>query len=231
MGRIFAINRLAVLLCLGSVIAATEASAQAAISERPGHNRLVNAVIDKTIAPDKTFHIVSSQRQHPYFALKTNLLLWGVGAPNLGAEFRLGGRLSLAASGAFANWQIKSRYALQFGKAGLELKYWFNSDRGPFTGWSCGVWGVLSGRFDVQSDSGWQGDHIYSSGVSGGYSFAAGRRLNIELSASPGWFYAPEIRNYHTVNNVLIWRQTRYNTSRVMLKFAVNLIWLPGKER
>jgi hypothetical protein len=150
----------------------------------------------------------------------------GGGAPNIGTEFRLGSRFSLATNAAFAYWRIKSSHVLQAAKGGLNLKYWFKSGEKPFTGWHCGVWG---GRFDVQWGSGWQGDRFYSTGVVGGYSFAVGHKLNIELSASPGLFYTTEMRHYHTVDNVLMWQQTRYNARRFMFKCAVNLVWLPGK--
>jgi hypothetical protein len=165
------------------------------------------------------------------FAVKTNLLLWAVATPNLGVEFRLGRKFSLAASGAFTRWQIKSSNTFQLGKGGLDLKYWFSNDDVSFTGWNCGVWGVLGGRFDIQRGSGSQGDRFFSSGISAGYSFAVGRALNMELTASPGWFYAPEIRYYRITNNVPIWQQTRYNAGRFMFKCAINLVWMPGKKR
>jgi hypothetical protein len=165
-------------------------------------------------------------------AIETNTLLWLAGTPNLGAEVSLSKHLSLAASGAVADWHIKSRYSLQAAKGGLDLKYWFNDNCcGSFTGWHCGVWGVLGGRFDVQWGSGWQGDRFYSTGIVGGYSLAIGRALNLELSASPGWFFTPEMRHYHAADNLLVWQQTRYNAGRFMFKCAVNLVWLPGKNK
>ncbi len=182
-------------------------------------------------------------------AVKANLLLWAVGAPNLGVEFRLGRRFSLAASGAFSHWHSKSRYALQENKGGVDVKYWFGKRvRGsegeqwsgrsgrsgssrPLTGWNCGVWGVMGGRFDVQWNQGWQGDRFWTTGITGGYSFPVHRALNIEVSASPGWFFSPEVRHYHNVDGALLWQQTRHNMGRFMFKCAVNLVWLPGGMR
>jgi hypothetical protein len=190
-------------------------------------------IVETTAAPVERERGVSaaapSQKRFPVFALKTNLLQWAAGAPNIGTEFRLGRRLSLATNATFAHWRIKPHYTLQLAKGGLDLKYWFGGDGRPFTGWYGGVWGILGGRFDVQWNQGWQGDRFLSTGVTGGYSFAVGRKLNIELTASPGLFYTPEMRHYHTGDNVLVWQQTRYNAKRFMFKCAVNLVWLPGE--
>lgn len=164
-------------------------------------------------------------------ALKTNTLLWMAGVPNLGAEFRLGRRFSLAASGAATKWSIDDRYAVQGLTGSAEIKFWFGDKERPFTGWNLGAWGTAGGRYDVQWVDGWQGNRFYAGGISAGYSLAIGRRLNLELSASPGWFHTPEIRHYHGGDGTLIWQQTRYNTGRFMFKCAVNLVWLSGKEK
>jgi hypothetical protein len=228
-----ATGRLAALLCAGFVFDVIAASAKTTSIPLPEREVSCDTVSVERTTRD-TVRIVEtapSRRLFPTFALKTNLLPWAAGGANLKAEFRLGGHLSLAAGGAFSNWRNEARRAFQGARGGLDLKYWFNNEGRPFTGWHCGVWGVLGGRFDVQRNSGWQGDRFYSSGVVGGYSFAVGRTLNVEVSASPGLFYTPEMRHYHTVDNVLVWQQTSYDAKRVMFKCSVDLVWFPGKKK
>ncbi len=215
------------LIFVSLTSAVTAAYAQTSVQEEPTRRSEPASVA----IPAAPVHTENDPAGYTRWAVETNLLLLAAGVPNLGAELRLGERFSLAANAAFTNWRIESRRALQINKGSAELKYWFAAAERPFTGWYCGAWGTLGGRYNVQWNSGWQGDRFYAAGITGGRSFAVGRRLNIEVSASAGWFHTPEARHYHSADDVLIWQQTRYNTGSFMFKCAVGLVWLPGKEK
>ncbi|MCL2562377.1 MAG: DUF3575 domain-containing protein [Rikenellaceae bacterium] len=161
-------------------------------------------------------------------ALKTNLLFWAVGAPNLGVEIPIGQRLSVAVDGAYAYWRINNLYALQTIQGGIEGRYWFCPAAGFATGWNIGVYGMYCSRYDVQWKNGWQGDGFWSAGLSGGYSAPISRRLNMEFGLAAGYFFTPEARHYsRPQQGHLIWEETRRNMGRFSLtKVKVSLHWL-----
>lgn len=100
------------------------------------------------------------------WALKTNLLLWGVIAPNVQVEFPLGNknRWSLEAE-VFWPWWIwnHNANAEQFGNVGLELKYWLGNREKHHTldGWHLGL-GVAGGYYDIEwkKHKGYQGEYL-----------------------------------------------------------------------
>ncbi len=166
-------------------------------------------------------------------ALRSNLLFDIAGAPNIGVEIMIGTKFSIAADAAYAYWHINRTYALQTIQGGIEGRYWFRlTDGKPLTGWSAGVYGMYSSRYDVQWNGGYQGDGFWSAGISAGYSMPIAKRLNLEFAIAAGYFFTPEVRHYHRgQGGRLMWQQTRYNVGRVSLtKVKVNLIWLLGKK-
>ena len=164
-------------------------------------------------------------------ALKSNLLSFAVGAPNIGVEMSFGNHFSVAATGTYAWWRIKNTYALQTLQGGLDAKYWFNPKKKALTGWNVGVYGIYGGRWDVQWKKGWQGDRFFSTGITAGYAMPVTKDLNLEFALAAGWFHTTEARRYEIENGHLMWRQTRYNVDRFSLtKVQVNLVWLIGRN-
>ena len=102
----------------------------------------------------------------PVWAVKTNLLLWGVIAPNVQVERALGtkNRWSIEAE-VFWPWWIWSHnaHAEQFGNLGVELRYWLG-DRTRhhcLDGWHIGG-GLAGGYYDFEwkRHEGWQGEYL-----------------------------------------------------------------------
>lgn len=166
-------------------------------------------------------------------ALKTNLLLDVVGGPNLGIEIALGDRFSVGADFAYAHTRINNRFSLQTIQGSLEGRYWFRRGKNYLTGWNLGVYSTYCSRFDIQWNGGYQGDGFWSAGLSGGYSLSLSDRFNLDFSVAGGFFYASEVRHYgRPKDGHLIWKETRYNVSRLLLtQVRVNLIWLLGKNK
>ena len=102
----------------------------------------------------------------PVWALKTNLFLWGVIAPNVQVEFPLGNKNRWSIEGeVFWPWWIwnHNANAEQFGNVGLELKYWFGDREKHHTldGWHLGL-GVAAGYYDIEwkKHKGYQGEYL-----------------------------------------------------------------------
>ncbi len=174
-------------------------------------------------------------------ALKSNLLLDAIGAPNLGIEVPfsfnchdgLKKHFSAYLDFAWAGWHTRNNlYSLQTAQGSIGAKYWFNPGHGALTGWNAGIYGIYGSRYDIRWKDGWQGDGFWSVGISGGYAIPIAKRLNLEFSLAAGYFHTPEARHYHRPENGhLLWQQTRYNVGRFSLtKIQVNFIWLIGKK-
>ncbi|MDH6357161.1 DUF3575 domain-containing protein [Parabacteroides sp. PF5-9] len=160
--------------------------------------------------------------------MRTNLLFDLLGGPNLAIEIPISRRISIAGGFDLAYTRLNNRYALQTKQATLEGRYWINPQSNPLTGWNIGIYGTYNDRFDVQWKDGWQGDGYWSVGLSGGYSMPLTDRFNIDFSVMGGYFYSPEMRHYTTPKDGhLMWQETRYNVSRLMLtQVRVSVVWL-----
>ena len=100
------------------------------------------------------------------WALKTNLLLWGLAAPNGQVEFPLGRSNRWSIEGeVFWPWFIWSHnaHAHQCGNVGLELRYWLGDRKRHHTldGWHIGL-GVAAGYYDFEwkKHEGYQGEYL-----------------------------------------------------------------------
>ena len=102
----------------------------------------------------------------PFWAVKTNLLMWGVIAPNVQLEIPLGhkNRWSVEAE-VFLPWWTWSHnaHAEQFFDWGLELRYWLGNRERHHTldGWHIGL-AVAMGYYDFewQRSHGYQGEYV-----------------------------------------------------------------------
>lgn len=163
----------------------------------------------------------------PVVALKSNLLFDLAGAPNAGVEVALGRRFSAGADFAYAWWRINNLYALQTKQGGVNVKFWFRP-RERLTGWHTGIYATWISRYDVQWRDGWQGDALWSTGVSVGRSMPVAKRLNLEFLLAAGYLHTLEARHYtRPENGHLMWDKTVHNASRFSItKAQINLVWL-----
>lgn len=102
----------------------------------------------------------------PAWAVKTNLLLWGVIAPNVQVERSLGKTNRWSIEGEiFWPWWTWSHnaHAEQFFNVGLELRYWLGNRQKHHTldGWHIGM-GLAGGYYDFEwkRSEGWQGEYL-----------------------------------------------------------------------
>ncbi len=102
----------------------------------------------------------------PAWAVKTNLLLWGVIAPNVQVERSLGKTNRWSIEGEiFWPWWTWSHnaHAEQFLNLGVELRYWLGNRQKHHTldGWHIGI-GLAGGYYDFEwkRSEGWQGEYL-----------------------------------------------------------------------
>ena len=128
------------------------------------------------------------------WALKTNLLLWGLAAPNGQIEFPLGRTNKWSIEGeVFWPWFIWSHnvHAHQCGNIGLELRYWLGNRKKHHTldGWHIGL-GAAAGYYDFEwrKHKGYQGEYLNIYGNIG-YQHRWGKRKQwaVDGGLAIGW--------------------------------------------
>lgn len=128
------------------------------------------------------------------WAVKTNLLLWGVIAPNVQVERSLGATNRWSIEGEFfMPWWTWSHnaHAEQALNVGVELRYWLGNRQKHHTldGWHIGL-GLAGGYYDIEwkQSEGWQGEYL-NVYANIGYQHRFGRRNQwaIDGGLALGW--------------------------------------------
>lgn len=147
-----------------------------------------------THIPDSNKAVVGSSQERPaiikpdhrkLWAVKTNILLWGVLAPNIEVEVPLGtkNRWSIEGELFFARWTwSRNTYATQALNLGVELRYWLGNReiRSSLCGWHVGL-AVGLGYYDIEwkRSDGYQGEHL-NTYINIGYQHRFGRHWAID---------------------------------------------------
>ena len=138
--------------------------------------------------------------QVPAWAVKTNLLYWGVVAPNVQVEIPLGRRNRWSLEIDYDHpWYIwgNNSHASQILNLGVELRLWLGKrNYHPFLdGWHMGI-AVGGGKYDWEwkQHEGWQGEHLYLS-YNVGYQFRFGKHWAIDAGLGVGGV-ASQYRHY-----------------------------------
>ena len=133
-------------------------------------------------------------------ALKTNLLYDVVTGLNAELEIPIGDRWSVAVEDVFPWWTggpHDNKYAFQMWEIGVEPRYWFkkNDKVDRLAGHFVGAY-LMSSMYDFQYDNAlcYQGEY-WSTGLTYGYAFRIGKRLNLETSVSVGYL-SSDYRHY-----------------------------------
>ena len=138
----------------------------------------------------------------PAWAVKTNLLLWGVIAPNVQVERSLGKTNRWSVEGEFFwpwwTWS-KNAHAEQFFNVGVELRYWLGNRQKHHTldGWHLGL-GLGGGYYDFEwkRSEGWQGEYL-NLYANLGYQHRFGRRNQWAVDGGLGLGWIPtKFRHY-----------------------------------
>ena len=140
--------------------------------------------------------------QRPVWAVKTNLLLWGVIAPNIQVERALGKTNRWSIEGEFFwpwyTWS-KNTHAEQFMNLGVELRYWLGNraKHHSLDGWHIGP-AIAAGYYDFEwkKSEGWQGEYL-NVYCNFGYQKRWGKRKQWAVDGGIGLGYIPtKFRHY-----------------------------------
>jgi hypothetical protein len=138
----------------------------------------------------------------PVWALKTNLVEWGLLAPNVQAEFPIGtSNLWSIEAELFCPWWIwnHNANARQCLNVGVEGRYWLGNraKHSLLDGWHVGL-GLGVGYYDIEQEAhhGYQGEYINLYGNIG-YQHRFGRRKQFGIDAGVGLGWIPtQYREY-----------------------------------
>jgi len=177
-------------------------SGSAVVAEVPQAGRTDTLVIRDTVVylPVPYPEIYVDHRKQ--WAVKTNLLLWGVIAPNVQVEIPLGDchRWSIEGEVFFPWWTWSNNvHAEQFLNVGAELRYWLGDRTLHHTldGWHIGA-GLALGYYDFEwkRSEGWQGEYL-NLYCNIGYQHRFGRRRQWLVDGGLALGYIPtKFRHY-----------------------------------
>lgn len=167
-----------------------------------------------------------------YMAIKTNLLYDALITPNIGAEFYLGKRWSVAGNWMYAWWKSDpdSWYHRTYG-GDLEFRKWFGrkSLEKPLQGWHVGLYGqMVTYDFDW-GGRGYLGDRwSWAGGVAVGYSTPIAKRLNLDFNLGIGYL-GGEYKEYLPIDDCYVWQVTKQRHWFGPTKAEISLVWLIGR--
>lgn len=166
-----------------------------------------------------------------YMDIRTNLLYDAALVPNIGVEFYLGRRWSIAGNWMYAWWHSDKRHNYWRVYGGdLELRKWFGrrSKEKPLTGHHLGLYGqIVTYDFELGA-RGYLGDRwSYGAGISYGYSVPIARRLNLDFTIGVGYL-GGEYKEYLPIDDCYVWQVTKNRHWFGPTKAEIQLIWLIG---
>lgn len=182
--------------------------------------------------------IVDTKRP-AYFAIKTNMLYDALLVPNVGVEFSLGKRWSVAADWMYGWWSRNKshRYWRVYG-GGLTVRKYFGAKAAekPLQGHHIGINAQML-TYDIEfGGKGYMGgkpggtlwDRMnYTIGAEYGYSMPVARRLNIDFSLAAGYM-GGRYYEYTPLDGHYVWQATKNRKWIGPTKVEVSLVWLLG---
>lgn len=166
-----------------------------------------------------------------YMDIRTNMLYDVALVPNIGVEFYLGRRWSVAANWMYSWWHSDKRHNYWRTYGGdLEVRKWFGrrSAEKPLTGHHIGLYGqIVTYDFEL-GGRGYLGDRwTYGAGLAYGYSVPVGRRFNIDFTLGVGYL-GGEYKEYLPIDDCYVWQVTKKRRWFGPTKAEIQLIWLIG---
>lgn len=165
------------------------------------------------------------------YALKTNLILWGLASPNLVIEKKINKNVSIELSlgikpGDSEHDGKSVSYLLQ-----PEIRYWFSrSFNGGYLGYHLyySHFGAENMIFPFQrkglSNSEWYAGYLYGMGIAGGYQWVLNKHWHIEATAGIGYV--------HLAYDKITWNNSWNNNKSLdynyfgLTKAAINLVYV-----
>ena len=201
----------------------------------------ISSAPDLSPVPDISENSTRRRKHGPFrMALKTNMLFDAALVPNLGAEFYLGGNLSLCGEWMYAWWDNNHRHRFWRTYGGdLGLRWWFGrkAHANPLSGHHLGIYGGIL-TFDVEiGDKGYLGGKpggtlwdrwLTVTGIEYGYSLPVGKRINIDFSIGFGYMGGNYIKYYPFDNDYYFDKEYRMRHFGPT-KAEISLVWILGR--
>ena len=214
-----------------------------ALTVAPNNNKKSRSTNVSVECYGKQYDVVVNQdavAQRPFYMAIKTIMLYDVAAiPNVGVEFHLGKRFSLAANYTHAWWSNSSKnFFWRYYGADASFRWWFGkaSKVKPLQGHHVGV-NYLIYTFDFQL-----GNRGYLGGKPGGmlinrpnhtvsleygYSLPIARRLNLDFVIGVG-YSSNTIDEYMPIDGHFVWQRTNAFKYFGPTKAEVSLVWLIG---
>lgn len=142
--------------------------------------------------------ITAVHAQH--IALKNNILVDAMTAPNLSVEATISRHFSIDISGEYCGWDFNDTKSLKHWTARPEFRYWLNKS---MDGWFAGLHGIYSDinysgldmLYGMKKGYAYDG-YNYGGGLTLGYQFYLSPHWNLELSAGAGYLHFDYDKHY-----------------------------------
>ena len=162
--------------------------------------------------------------------IKTNLIYDAAFIPNLGLEFHLGRRWSLAADYCHAWWSNEPEnlfWRIYGGELGLRKYFGGKSHWTPLSGHHLGIYGQCY-TYDFElGEQGQMSPLTYGAGVEYGYSVPLCRSLNLDFGIGAGYL-GGEYYVYDPDQGCYVWERTMQRHWFGPTKFEISLVWIIG---
>lgn len=181
------------------------------------------------------------ERKPFYMSLSTNMLYDALALPNIGAEFYLGKKWSIAGNWIYGWWDNDKshRYWRAYG-GDIAVRKWFGraAEAKPLTGHHLGVYaGVITYDFEMGGTGymgGLPGRTLWDrcnimGGIEYGYSLPLSKHLNIDFTIGFGYLGGKYIK-YVPDHDFYVWKATKTMRWFGPTKAEVSLVWLLGHD-
>lgn len=180
-------------------------------------------VVDEVMAPPsgESFEGERTTRHFP-LRIRTNLLYWLAGTPNLGVEWQASESVGILGNGAFSHWIWNDRdrqHRTWFVQP--EMRYYPGTARRWFVGAE-----FHAGEFNFKfNDTGRQGNAI-GGGLTGGYCINLSRVFDMDFSVGLGYTKITRYETYLHSNDVMIRKERKADKNFWgPTQAGVSLVW------
>lgn len=157
------------------------------------------------------------------FALKTNLLMYGILMPNIEVEWKFAEKWSVALEGQRAWYAKESPHKVyRIGTVIPEVRYW-PVRRSMWHGMYVGVFGGL-GMYDLsKGKKGHEGEGAMG-GISAGYMWPIGKYFSLDAGIGVGYLYARD-KEYLPRDGHFLYQLTKKINYFGPLRLKLSLVW------
>lgn len=157
------------------------------------------------------------------FALKTNLLYYGLLLPNIELEWKINNKWSVAIEGNFADWgKYERERSYRITLLDAEARRWFKT-QGPWHGMYAGVV-AGGGIFDIEKGSPGYYGHGLLGGLTYGYMWPINDRLSFEAELGLGYAFI-RYKEYIPLEGHHVYQLTKNINYFGPIKLKFSIVW------